>query len=152
MLIRAARADEAGCLGELALRSKAHWGYDAAFMAACRDELTVTAEEIATTAVAERDGRVIGFSTFVGEPPDGRLRMMFVEPECIGQGVGRRLFEHTAVAAGRAGHTSLTFDADPHAVPFYRAMGASRIGVTPSGSIPGRMLPLMTLALADRRP
>ena len=40
--VRAARAAEAGDLTELALRAKASWGYDAAFMAACRDELTMT--------------------------------------------------------------------------------------------------------------
>jgi hypothetical protein len=39
--IRKARPDEAGELTELALRSKAHWGYDEAFMASCREELTV---------------------------------------------------------------------------------------------------------------
>jgi hypothetical protein len=31
----------------------------------------------------------------------------------------------------------------PNAEGFYRKMGAERVGETPSGSIPGRMLPLM---------
>ncbi|HBF81114.1 MAG TPA: GNAT family N-acetyltransferase, partial [Streptomyces sp.] len=30
---------------------------------------------------------------------------------------------------------------------FYTAMGAVRVGAVPSGSVPGRMLPLLELAL-----
>jgi hypothetical protein len=57
VLIRSARATEADILTDLALRSKAHWGYDADFLEACRDELTVAAHEVARrrTTVAERD-------------------------------------------------------------------------------------------------
>lgn len=47
MLIRLARVTEAEILSDLALRSKAHWGYDAEFIEACRDELTVDASEVA---------------------------------------------------------------------------------------------------------
>jgi hypothetical protein len=39
--IRPARPDEAGAISALALRSKGHWGYDAAFLAACRENLTI---------------------------------------------------------------------------------------------------------------
>ncbi|WP_232792640.1 GNAT family N-acetyltransferase [Actinacidiphila yeochonensis] len=148
-VIRPARRDEAGALSALALRSKAHWGYDEAFMAACRDELTLTEEAAADSfvAVTEEDGTVLGFTTLGGAPPEGELAMMFVEPHAMGRGVGRRLFAHVAAAARAAGFTRLTIDADPAAEPFYRAMGAVRIGSTPSGSIPGRTLPLLELTL-----
>jgi hypothetical protein len=43
-MIRAAHGGELEALSALAMRSKAHWGYSAAFMQACRDELTVSAE------------------------------------------------------------------------------------------------------------
>ncbi|MGI5472915.1 hypothetical protein [Streptomyces sp. CA-132043] len=46
VLIRPAFATEAETLSDLALRSKAHWGYDTAFLGACRDELTVGAHEM----------------------------------------------------------------------------------------------------------
>ncbi|GAA3012924.1 GNAT family N-acetyltransferase [Streptosporangium longisporum] len=154
MLIRAARAAEAGALSELAVRSKAHWGYDEEFMAACRDELAVPESEIARlrTTVAEHDGRVLGFATLEGDPPEGSLGMLFVEPDAIGRGVGRRLFEHAVATAADLGFERLTIDADPNAEPFYLAMGAVRIGATPSGSVPGRMLPLLAITVADRRP
>lgn len=49
--------------------------------------------------------------------------------------------------ARRLGFTRLTIDADPNAEPFYRAMGAVRIGAVPSGSVPGRELPLLEVSL-----
>ncbi|CAM5720685.1 MULTISPECIES: GNAT family N-acetyltransferase [Streptomyces] len=149
MLIRDARPDEAAELTGLALRSKAHWGYDEAFMESCREELTVRPSEVGErrTAVAERDGRVVGFTTVDGRPPEGAVGMMFVDPSALGQGIGRALFTHALATARDAGFTRLTIDADPNAEPFYRAMGAVRIGETPSGSVPGRMLPLLSVTL-----
>lgn len=149
VLIRPARATEAGILTELALRSKAHWGYDAQFLEACRDELTVAANEVTRrrALVADQDGHIVGFTTLQGEPPTGVLGMMFVDPQAIGQGIGRLLFEHTITAGRDLGFTELTIDADPNAEPFYRAMGAVRTGSVPSGSIAGRVLPQMVVAI-----
>ena len=39
MDIRPARPEEAGAISALALRSKGHWGYDPAFLEACREDL-----------------------------------------------------------------------------------------------------------------
>ncbi|AEN09959.1 MULTISPECIES: GNAT family N-acetyltransferase [unclassified Streptomyces] len=147
--VREGRPAEAAELTALALRSKAHWGYDEGFMAACREELAVRPADVTArrTAVAERDGRILGFTMLDGAPPEGALGMMFVEPDAIGQGVGRLLFGHAREQARRLGFTLLTIDADPNAEPFYTAMGAVRVGAVPSGSVPGRMLPLLELAL-----
>ncbi|MCX4535092.1 GNAT family N-acetyltransferase [Streptomyces sp. NBC_00841] len=152
MNVRPARRSEAEALTELALASKGHWGYDEAFLAACRDELTMHAADIdrRRTAVAEEDGRVLGFTTLDGTPPEGALGMMFVAPDALGRGIGRLLFEHTMTEARRLGFACLTIDADPNAEPFYLAMGAVRIGATPSGSIPGRELPLLEYVLTSR--
>ncbi|MFJ4693954.1 GNAT family N-acetyltransferase [Streptomyces sp. NPDC088766] len=149
VLLRPARAAEAGMLTDLALRSKAHWGYDAEFLEACRDELTVAANEVTLrrTTVADGDGHILGFTTLEGEPPTGVLGMMFVDPRAIGRGIGRLLFEHTVAAGRDLGFTRITIDADPNAEPFYRAMGAVRTGSIPSGSIAGRVLPRMVVAV-----
>ncbi|MEV8554250.1 GNAT family N-acetyltransferase [Streptomyces glaucescens] len=149
VLIRPARATEADVLTDLALRSKAYWGYDAEFLEACRDELTVAAHEVARrrTMVADRDGHILGFTTLEGEPPTGVLGMMFVEPQAIGQGIGRLLFTHAIAAGQDLGFTRLTIDADPNAEPFYRAMGAVRTGGVPSDSIAGRVLPQMIVPI-----
>lgn len=165
--LRAGREDEAGALSGLALRSKGHWGYDAAFLAACREELRLRPGEVAArrTAIVEeiaRDadaaakpgttGRVLGFATLEGTAPDGELGMLFVEPAAIGWGVGRLLYEHVLAEAGRLGFTRVVIASDPHAEPFYLAMGAERTDSTPSGSIAGRELPLLTAWPRPARP
>lgn len=150
--LRDARPQEAAELTALALRSKAHWGYDEAFMAACVEELTVTPSEVAArrTVVAEDadTGKVIGFVTLEGalegEAPQGVIGMLFIDPAAMGRGAGRRLYAHALATAGRLGFTRLAIDADPNAEPFYRAMGAVTVGRVPSGSIAGRTLPLMS--------
>ncbi len=149
--IRPGRPDEAAMLGGLALRSKAHWGYDQAFLEACRAELMFEPAEIATRRihVAEADGRVIGFYSLDGVPPDGEIGNMWVDPCTIGSGVGRGLWQHAVAHAAALGFTALRIDADPYAEGFYLAMGAARVGQTPSGSIPGRVLPLLQYRLAE---
>jgi GNAT superfamily N-acetyltransferase len=142
MRVRPARVDECELLTELAMRSKAHWGYDDAFMAACRDELTMQPSFIPRIDVAEdEDGRVVGMVRL--EP--GVLEDLFVDPDAIGTGVGRVLIEHACRRAASEGMTTLSIDADPNAEPFYVAMGAVRVGASPSQSIPGRMLPQLRL-------
>lgn len=149
MEIRPARAGEATALSGLALRSKAHWGYDAAFIDACRDELTLREDELAPrrTLVAELDGRVAGFGTLEGDPPYGELGMLFVEPAAIGRGVGGALLAALVDRARDLGFTRLAIDADPHAEAFYLAQGAVRVGAVASGSVPGRVLPQLELAV-----
>jgi GNAT superfamily N-acetyltransferase len=155
VVVRPARPDEAELLTDLVLRSKAHWGYDAAFMAACRDELTVAADQVVAhrTAVAEdgAGGGVLGMVTVEGEPPLGAIGMLFVDPAAMGRGVGRLLYGHALAVAAGAGFTRLTIDADPNAEAFYRRMGAVTVGRTPSGSVPGRTLPLMAVDVGAGR-
>ena len=154
--IRPARPQEADELSALAVRSKAHWGYDAAFMEAFRDELKISADQLAVrrTHVAVTRGpnagvaeRILGFGTIEGAPPAGELGMLFVDPPAIGRGVGGALFSHLSAVAVDLGFHRLTIASDPNAEPFYLARGAVRIGGVPSVSIPGRTLPLLALAL-----
>ena len=147
--LRPARPEEACELSALALRCKSHWGYDEAFLAACREELTLRPEETekARTLVAEQDGWIVGFATLHGQPPAGELAMLFVDPPAIGRGIGTLLHDRITATAAQAGFTHLTVTADPHAESFYLARGARRTGTAPSGSIPGRELPLLTIDL-----
>jgi GNAT superfamily N-acetyltransferase len=151
IVFRPARSGEAGLLSDVALRSKGYWGYDEDFLDACRAELTFSPGEVAARriVVAESPAGVLGFYSLDGKPPDGELGNLWVVPESIGTGLGRRLWQHALAAAGKAGYRSLHIGAEPNAVGFYRAMGAEHIGETPSDSIPGRSLPLMLFRLAD---
>lgn len=143
--VRPARPAEAGALTELVMRSKAYWGYSEEFMESCRAELTIAPDQVLPSrmTVAESEGRVLAVATLEGTPAptgDGELGMLFVEPDAIGEGVGSLLFRHIADLARSLGFRRFELDADPNAEPFYEAMGAVRVGVVPSGSIPGRTL------------
>ncbi len=150
MLFRPARPQETGLLGELALRAKGHWGYDRAFLEACRDELTIPADEVAVrrVTVAEDGGDLLGFYTLDGGPPVAELGQMFVEPVHIGRGIGTALWRHAVARAVADGIHTLTIDADPFAEGFYLAMGATRTGTVPSGSVPGRELPRLAFSVS----
>jgi len=145
--IRHATAVDAPVLTALALRAKAHWGYDQAFMAACVDELSYPPDRIAALAVrviAEGDA-VQGFLAL--DLGSGEVEAVFVEPAVIGHGHGRRLME-AAIEIGRNERlTALRVDSDPFAEGFYRRMGFKPIGRSPSRSIPGRFLLRLCLDL-----
>jgi GNAT superfamily N-acetyltransferase len=147
--LRAAVPTDAVRISEVAFRSKGYWGYDAQFMTACRDELTVRPDDCdgERVVVALRREQIVGFYRIKGEPPTGELADLFVDPSAIGDGVGGLLYRDAIARAGRLGFEELTIDSDPHAEDFYRHMGAVPVGEVPSGSIPGRSLPRLRVDL-----
>lgn len=150
--IRVARAAEAARLSELALLSKAHWGYDVAFIESCRDELTVEASRLDDAGtlcfVAEGRGEPLGFYTLERlSDDDCELEALFVEPDSIGTGVGRALMQHAIDRAQALGFSRMLIQGDPHASGFYAAAGGRQIGTRESGSIAGRFLPLFEIVL-----
>jgi GrpB-like predicted nucleotidyltransferase (UPF0157 family)/GNAT superfamily N-acetyltransferase len=128
------------------MRSKAHWGYDTAFLAACRAELTVEPADVQRrrVSVAEESGAIAGFYALGGAPPVGELCLFFVEPARIGAGIGRLLWQDCLATAARIGLSEIRIESDPFAEGFYMAMGATRVGDVPSHSIPDRTLPLLS--------
>ncbi len=149
--LRAVRPAEAAELSELAMRSKGHWGYDAQFLRACQRELTVATARCdrVHVTVAERCGELLGFYELSGTPPAGELDKLYVDPAAIGSGVGTSLLRRAREQARDLGFDRLTIDADPHAEEFYVRAGAHRIGLAPSGSIPGRQLPQLMLLISQ---
>jgi len=155
--LRDATADDLPALSALALRSKGHWGYDEAFLEACRAELTITserldAEEIVVAEPLQADGRSgpqpVGFFALRVEPPGSEVMDLFVDPPWIGRGVGTLLWSALVATAERCGARWIDVEADPHAVDWYAHRGARRTGWAPSGSIAGRRLPTLRLDLA----
>jgi predicted N-acetyltransferase YhbS len=147
-MIRAAEPHELAALSELALRSKASWGYAAEFMRAVREELTVRADDLALTFVMERDGAIAGFYALSDvAPPRVELELLFVEPRAQRGGIGRALVAHACERARLLGCETITIQGDPHAAAFYERVGARQIGWRESASLPNRLLPLYELAL-----
>ena len=149
LTLRRPTIDEACVLTDLCLRSKAVWGYDEAFMHACRGELTIESAELCSpwVQVAECSGRLVGFVQMRLGGATAELSRLFVEPTDLRTGVGRRLFNWATTVARNSGATTLMIEADPGAVGFYRRMGARDDGTAPSGSIPGRFIPRLLLSL-----
>lgn len=149
MELRAPLPSEADLLTGLCLRSKAVWGYDADFMAAFRAELTITAQDFARSQlqVAVQDGRILGMAQLAQHGRIADIEKLFVDPAVLKAGVGRALFAWCAETARARGAVALTVVADPDAAGFYRRMGMQDDSWEPSGSIPGRKLPKLRMAL-----
>jgi N-acetylglutamate synthase-like GNAT family acetyltransferase len=154
--IRQARAEECNALSELTMRSKAHWGYDAAFMADVREDLEIVAERFLPdfhVYVLENDSEMIGFYSL--DPVDAdtvELTHLFVEPKYIGKGFGKQLWQDSLHVAQSLGFRRLTLSSDPYAEPFYASQGAARIGEKESTVRARRMLPLMEYVFVPPNP
>jgi GNAT superfamily N-acetyltransferase len=127
------------------VRSKAHWGYDAAFMAMSAASLQVSEADIAAGRVlvaVDDAGRAIGVAGIALDGETADLDVLFVDPPVIGSGAGRLLFEAAVLLARQRGARRMTILADPNAAAFYARMGARFLRNAPSDAIPGRTLPL----------
>jgi len=154
--IRPAEGGDAALLTALALRSKAHWGYSDQFIAACREELTYTPEQLEAAQsfghVCLKDGLPVAFYVLEKTGVDvAELDALFVEPEYIGKGIGKMLIMHAKEQAGKLGIEKIVIQGDPNAESFYAAVGALPCGTRESGSIPGRQLPLFMIKLQDKQ-
>ena len=148
--IRRAKPEEADILTAIAHAAKRHWGYPENWIAHWKSDLTITPEFISTSEVfvAIHDGRIIGCCALVLSESLAELEHMWILPEFIGTGLGRRLFVHARDRASILNLCELELSADPNAEGFYQHMGAVRIGEVRS-EIDGqpRVLPRMKVAL-----
>ncbi len=85
----------------------------------------------------------------VAEKPAFELDHLWVDPQHIGTGVGKLLFDHAAHTARLLGGSVLIIVSDPHAEGFYLRMGARRVDEVPSKP-EGRTLPLLAVELEPR--
>lgn len=77
---------------------------------------------------------------------------LFVDPIAIGSGCGKALLLDALHRGATAGFDRLVLDADPGAEWFFLDFGATRVGTSPSGFVPGRNLPRLEFALRLERP
>jgi len=149
--LRPADIDDVDALTDISIRSKQSNGYDDAFMAACRDELTVTVAHLCQGEywVACQDDLIIGCASLCPDKdkPSGEVHSFFIDPDHQGRGVGRILWGKLLERAHAYQMTDVRLDADPNAVPFYQTMGFELAGDAPSAAIEGRRLPHMVLSL-----
>lgn len=149
--IRAAVVGDADRLSEIAIISKSYWPYDPEFIEACRGDLRVSPERAAQDGifVIEANGSLIGFYSFsISDDDIPELNNLFVLPEFIGQGVGRRLWQHAISYARERNWKHFEMDADPFAAEkFYYRVGCVKVGETESTVMKGRLLPCLRYVL-----
>ncbi len=136
-------------LSALCLRSKAHWGYDAAFMAACVPVLTIRRADLSamTWQVADVAERAVGVAAIRCEGETASIDKLFVDPGAMGLGVGSTLMGWALQVASAAGARHVLIESDPQAAPFYARFKARQVGEVASDAIEGCVLPLLEIVL-----
>ena len=93
--IRFAEPNEAHELSELASRSKSYWPYEKSYLDLSRAATHVTANDIKDwpfIVIIEAE-RILGFAAVSLVQGVQMLDHLWIEPEFIGKGLGRILFE-----------------------------------------------------------
>ena len=156
-MIRPAAPEEHGTLTEISFASKGVWNYPQAWFDIWESELTITPDYIEKNGVwvIETEAGIVGYYSLTvleeeilisGIPlPAGTwLEHMFIRPEHLEKGLGRRLFDHALAQCRDLGVTRLGILADPHARGFYEKQGCTFIREYPS-TIEGRTTPLLEM-------
>jgi ribosomal protein S18 acetylase RimI-like enzyme len=148
--IRRALPEEADVLSQIAFSAKAHWGYPKRWMGIWKPQLTFSPAYFEENEgwVAEIDGLPMAFYTLQEKAGNAWIENLWVSPEVIGKGVGKRLFLHAAALSRQRGYKALQLEADPNAVGFYEKMGMVQIGERHSEiENEPRILPIMEMKL-----
>lgn len=139
-------------LSKLVIKSKASNSYSSEFMEKCRGELLVTPRSLkngpSRLAWHTNRNEPVGFVQVVAKNSNRcELEALFLDPSFQGQGVGHVLFKWAISQVLHLNYSSIIINSDPGAERFYLSSGAVRVGETPSGSIPGRLLPQLVYYL-----
>lgn len=147
---RRAVPKESQLLTEIALKSKAHWGYNEAFMKECELLLHVPSDRISNDLVyvITMDERVVGFYALLQTKKEAWLEDFFLLPACMGEGLGKRMWYHMVSVARKHSIEIIEWDSDPYAAPFYERMGAEKTRDTATGANQ-RMLPKYQYIVSD---
>ena len=151
MIVKASKED-AEELTEIALASKAYWGYSQEQLESWREDLTVTPEMVENNEI-----KFIGTQKEIGafyilnldEPDDYcTLEFLFVRPDFIGRGFGRVLLKQAFLSAKANKKKYMRVLSDPNAESFYAKYGFKVIAQEKS-SIPNRFLPIMEKDISE---
>ena len=145
MILKASKED-AEILTEIALTSKAYWGYSQEQINSWKEDLTVTEEMFDRGYIFKfmDEKTLAGFGILNLQNNDGTstLEFLFVRPAYIGKRIGVRLLQHALNFAASKGKKVINLEADPFAESFYAKHGFQVIGKSKS-AVPNRFLPIM---------
>lgn len=146
-IVKASPSD-APILSSIAKKSKKHWGYSDEQIEKWENEFLITSEEILNQIVffLKTNNETIGFYSLWNKEGKYELEHLWLLPNFIGKGLGKKLFDHLINTAKRKKVNTFCIISDPNAESFYIKMGAIKIDEKES-SIPGRMLPILQYSI-----
>lgn len=149
--ITRARPAQAAQLSRIAHAAKAHWGYPEHWMRLWTPQLTITPDYIHDHEVwtGRLPDALAGFYSLNAQDGKALLENLWVLPEYMRQGAGRRMFTHALSRCSRQGYKIMQIEADPNAQGFYERMGAHQVGehvsLLPDGQ--PRVLPVLEMEI-----
>lgn len=143
MRFRAASCDDLIALNAISRASKQYWGYPDEWIAAWREDLTLTEAQLEQQCVllAELDGQPVGFCAILENELVFEIMHLWLLPAYIGRGYGKQLLDAALATCTRA-DKPITVVADPNAAPFYQKQGFQTVDRMESKP-KGRYLPVM---------
>lgn len=119
----------------LIVRSMAHWPRDPAYLEEAERLMSLGPHDLARDEawILEDEVGAIGFYRLSLDGDRAEIEELHLEPDRIGRGFGRQLFEHAVSRARELGVRRLEWSCDGYAVGFYLRMGGEVTGSRPSG-------------------
>lgn len=135
--------NELESLNLLIKKSKAFWGYTEKFCQEFMKNWSINQDYFndAKISVLVNDDSPIGVIGMSLKDTLPMLDYFFLEPELIGKGLGRKLWDHTLKISTENNWSFFQFYSDPNAEAIYKHFGAKKIGEFES--FPGRFVPIM---------
>jgi N-acetylglutamate synthase-like GNAT family acetyltransferase len=146
-----ADSNDADALTQIALKSKAFWGYSKEQLESWREDLTILPETFNDWSGFKYlyEDEIAGF--YLLNRINSRtcvLEFLFVLPKFMGKDMGRQLLEHALENCSTNSCEVLNVLSDPHAELFYSKYGFKTISIKES-SVPGRFLPEMEIEFPE---
>jgi GNAT superfamily N-acetyltransferase len=117
------------------VRSMAYWPRDPAYLEEAVGLMSLDADDLERDEawLLEGERGPIGFYRLSIDGDRAEIEEFHLEPDRIGQGYGRRMFEHGVSRATERGVKNVVWSCDANALGFYLAMGGQVTGSIPSG-------------------
>ncbi|WBW96946.1 GNAT family N-acetyltransferase [Oceanirhabdus sp. W0125-5] len=144
--IRRAIIQESETLTNIAIQSEAYWGFDSDYMEQFKFTYKVTEEFIKNnpTFIIENDEKIIGFYSILINEHEVSLEYLYIDPEFIGKGYGKRLWNHMIEKCKNLAIKEIEIVTSPEAKEFYIKMGAVQTGEIQSLVKKERIIPQLT--------
>ena len=148
-----AQPQHAQALTDIAITAKRHWNYPEKWIQIWLPSLTISPQYIQEneTWMAIVNEKPVAYYSLKQDGESLWLDNLWVLPEFMGQGIGKKLFQHALERSHARGVSILKIESDPNAQAFYEKLGACKIDEhhsTVDGQL--RTLPIMVVNLQER--